>query len=96
MAAFPERAHVIGCYALGKAQRVISLLREAGWDAPIYLHGAMMRLCELYEERGIPLGELRPSLDVPQGRACRADRHRAALGDQGSLEPAVARSGARR
>ena len=64
VAAFPERAHVIGCYALGKAQRVISLLRESGYDAPIYLHGAMIRLCELYEERGIPLGELHPSLDV--------------------------------
>jgi putative mRNA 3-end processing factor len=66
VAAFPERAHVIGCYALGKAQRVISLLREGGYDAPIYLHGAMIRLCDLYIERGIPLGELRPSLDVPK------------------------------
>lgn len=60
----PERAHVIGCYALGKAQRMISLLRQAGHDGPIYLHGAMVRLCELYEDRGIPLGDLRPSLDV--------------------------------
>ena len=67
VAAFPERAHVIGCYALGKAQRVISLLRQSGYDAPIYLHGAMIRLCALYEERGIALGELRPSLDVPKG-----------------------------
>jgi putative mRNA 3-end processing factor len=66
VAAFPERAHVIGCYALGKAQRVISLLREAGYDAPIYLHGAMIRLCELYIERGIPLGDLRHSLDIPK------------------------------
>jgi len=55
----PDRTHVIGCYALGKAQRVISLLRVSGYDKPIYLHGAMVRLCELYEERGIPLGELR-------------------------------------
>ncbi|MEO7221042.1 MAG: DNA ligase-associated DEXH box helicase, partial [Devosia sp.] len=62
----PARAHVIGCYALGKAQRVISLLREAGYDAPIYLHGAMLKLCALYEARGIPLGDLRPSLDVPK------------------------------
>jgi putative mRNA 3-end processing factor len=68
VAAFPERAHVIGCYALGKAQRVISLLRESGYDAPIYLHGAMIRLCALYEARGIPLGDLRPSLDVPKGQ----------------------------
>jgi putative mRNA 3-end processing factor len=65
-AAHPERAYVIGCYALGKAQRVISLLREAGYDRPIYLHGAMIRLCALYEERGIALGELRHSLDVPK------------------------------
>ena len=60
----PTRSHVIGCYALGKAQRVISLLRSNGYDAPIYLHGAMLRLCALYEERGIPLGELRPSIDA--------------------------------
>ena len=66
VASFPERAHVIGCYALGKAQRVISLLRESGYDAPIYLHGAMIRLCELYVERGIPLGDLRHSLDIPK------------------------------
>jgi len=59
VASFPDRAHVIGCYALGKAQRVISLIRESGYDAPIYLHGAMVRLCALYEERGIGLGELR-------------------------------------
>ena len=38
---FPERAHLVGAYSLGKAQRVIALMREAGYDAPIYLHGAM-------------------------------------------------------
>ncbi|KKB10946.1 beta-lactamase [Devosia geojensis] len=54
-----ERAHLIGAYPLGKAQRVIRLLRDAGYDAPIYLHGAMVRLCELYEERGVALGDLR-------------------------------------
>src|SRR5580704_7019971 len=36
---FPERAHLVGAYSLGKAQRVIALLRAAGYDAPIYLHG---------------------------------------------------------
>jgi putative mRNA 3-end processing factor len=62
----PARAHVVGCYALGKAQRVIALLRQAGYEAPIYLHGAMLRLCALYEERGIALGPLVHSLDVPK------------------------------
>jgi putative mRNA 3-end processing factor len=68
VAAFPDRSHVIGCYALGKAQRMIALLRAAGHDAPIYLHGAMIRLCAFYEERGIPLGDLRPSLEVPKAQ----------------------------
>ena len=57
---FPERCHLIGVYALGKCQRLIAELRRAGYDKPIYLHGALMRLCELYQEIGIDLGVLRP------------------------------------
>jgi putative mRNA 3-end processing factor len=57
---FPDRAHLVGVYALGKCQRVIRLLREAGWDRPIYLHGGLIALSALYEELGVPLGELRP------------------------------------
>ncbi len=57
---FPERSILIGAYALGKAQRVIALLRAGGYNAPIYLHGAMKNLCDLYQEHGIELGELRP------------------------------------
>src|SRR6201993_4396341 len=57
---FPERAHLVGAYSLGKAQRVIALIREAGYDAPIYLHGAMDKITHYYQSRGIALGELRP------------------------------------
>jgi putative mRNA 3-end processing factor len=32
VALFPERAHLVGAYSLGKAQRVIALLRQAGYD----------------------------------------------------------------
>ena len=60
VALFPERAHLVGAYSLGKAQRVIALLREAGYDAPIYLHGAMEKITRYYESRGVALGELRP------------------------------------
>ena len=60
----PARSHLIGAYALGKAQRVMSLLRQAGYDAPIYLHGAMQALTDLYVERGIALGDLRPALSA--------------------------------
>jgi putative mRNA 3-end processing factor len=61
LAVFPERTHVVGCYALGKCQRLIRLLREAGWDRPIHLHGALAGLCRLYEELGVPLGPLPPA-----------------------------------
>lgn len=54
----PERAHLVGAYALGKAQRIIALLREAGYGETIYLHGAMEGLCALYERCGAPLGPL--------------------------------------
>jgi putative mRNA 3-end processing factor len=53
---FPERCHLIGVYALGKCQRLIALLRAAGYDAPIYLHGALLGLTGLYREFGIDLG----------------------------------------
>jgi putative mRNA 3-end processing factor len=55
---FPERAHLVGAYSLGKAQRVIALLRQAGYDAPIYLHGAMEKITRYYAERGVDLGRL--------------------------------------
>jgi putative mRNA 3-end processing factor len=55
---FPERTHLLGAYALGKAQRVIRLLREAGWERTIYVHGALEALNRLYESHGVDLGPL--------------------------------------
>ena len=59
LAAHPDRCVLVGAYALGKAQRVIAELRAAGHHQPIYLHGALERMCRLYEEFGVSLGELR-------------------------------------
>jgi putative mRNA 3-end processing factor len=58
---FPGRTHVVGCYALGKCQRLIVLLRQAGWHGPLFLHGALMPVCRTYEALGVPLGDLRPA-----------------------------------
>jgi putative mRNA 3-end processing factor len=55
----PDRCVLVGAYALGKAQRLIAELRAAGHDEPIFLHGAMERMCRLYEAFGVDLGELR-------------------------------------
>jgi putative mRNA 3-end processing factor len=57
--AFPDRTHVIGAYSLGKTQRLIALLRAAGYDKTIWLHGALKAMCDLYEAQGIGLGALR-------------------------------------
>jgi putative mRNA 3-end processing factor len=56
VALFPDRAHLVGAYSLGKAQRVIALIRRAGYQQPIYLHGAMEKITRYYETRGIDLG----------------------------------------
>src|SRR5215468_9220597 len=48
-----------GCRCFGMAMRVIALLREVGYDAPIYLHGAMEKITQYYQSRGVKLGELR-------------------------------------
>jgi putative mRNA 3-end processing factor len=56
---FPERTHIVGAYSLGKAQRVMALIREAGYERPLYMHGAMEKLSEFYLSEGAVLGELR-------------------------------------
>ena len=61
MAEFPDRPHLIGAYALGKAQHVIALMREAGYDAPIAIHGALQAMCDYYRTQGVDLGVLVPA-----------------------------------
>jgi putative mRNA 3-end processing factor len=60
LALFPERCHLVGVYALGKCQRVLALLRQAGYQQPVYLHGALIKLVELYESLGVRLGPVLP------------------------------------
>ncbi len=66
----PERTHAVGAYALGKAQRLIAELRRAGWQRPIWLHGALIGLCEAYQELGIPLGELKNATVAESKELC--------------------------
>ncbi len=62
----PDRCVLVGAYALGKAQRVIGEFREAGYNDPIYLHGALEKMCNLYSELGVQLGDIRPVLETPK------------------------------
>ena len=53
------RASVLFCYALGKAQRVLAelavLAERAPLPGPVLLHGAMVKLIDLYRDFGVPL-----------------------------------------
>jgi putative mRNA 3-end processing factor len=64
-AAFPERTHLVGVYGLGKCQRLIALLRRAGYEKQIWLHGALKSICDLYLTLGFDLGDLRLVADAP-------------------------------
>ncbi len=66
---FPHRTHLVGAYALGKAQRLIRLLRRAGHERTIYVHGALDRLNRLYERWGVDLGPLEPVPAEPKANA---------------------------
>lgn len=81
-----NRCVLVGAYALGKAQRVIAELRRRGHEEPIYIHGALEKMCALYESFGVALGELRPATGAPteelKGRIVIAPP--GALNDRGS------------
>ena len=66
-AAHPDRCVLVGAYALGKAQRVITELRALGYDAPIYLHGALEKMCALYSDHGVDMGPLLPVAGTDKG-----------------------------
>jgi len=63
---FPERCHLVGVYVLGKCQRVLALLRRAGYEEPVYLHGALIGMTELFERFGVALGPVLPATGMPR------------------------------
>ena len=58
---FPDQTHLVGAYSLGKAQRVIKHLRNAGYDAPIFTHGSLDKINDVYAAHGVELGRLEPA-----------------------------------
>lgn len=60
VALFPERTHLLGAYSLGKAQRLMALIRQQGYGAPLYLHGALEPITHYYESQGLDFGPLEP------------------------------------
>tara|TARA_B100001027_G_scaffold10339_1_gene6395 strand:+ start:184 stop:1173 length:990 start_codon:yes stop_codon:yes gene_type:complete len=50
-------SHIVGAYALGKAQRVMSLLRQQNYNDIIYIHGSLEKLCKYYLKENINIGK---------------------------------------
>jgi putative mRNA 3-end processing factor len=65
-AANPDRCILVGAYALGKAQRLMGELRAAGYDRPLFIHGALTRLTDLYRDHGVDLGNILPVAGLPK------------------------------
>ena len=52
----PEGNYLIGVYSLGKAQRVINMLRVLGYTNEIYIHGSIKKINQYYLNKKINLG----------------------------------------
>lgn len=57
---FSDRTHIIHAYSLGKAQRLIAEIRQAGCADPIFIHRALAGICQVYQKAGVDLGILAP------------------------------------
>ena len=52
-----HNCHIVGAYALGKAQRVMNLLRQQKYNETIYIHGSLEKLCQYYSKENINIGK---------------------------------------
>lgn len=68
----PERPSMLFCYALGKAQRVLTELAKLT-DRKVYLHGAMNELTEIYRREGVPMLPTSLVTDMPKDYSFKGD-----------------------
>lgn len=64
-----DRASVLFCYALGKAQRILAELHDRTEGAPVRLHGAMASMTDAYREAGLALAGTERITEGMRGRA---------------------------
>jgi putative mRNA 3-end processing factor len=59
----PDKASLLFCYALGKAQRLLAELGRLT-DRPVHVHGAVEAFAEIYRARGVKLARTIPVADL--------------------------------
>ncbi|MDQ3418667.1 MAG: ligase-associated DNA damage response exonuclease [Acidobacteriota bacterium] len=57
-----EKASVIFCYTLGKAQRLLAELARLT-DRTVFVHGMMLGMIDAYREAGVALPEVKPVIE---------------------------------
>jgi putative mRNA 3-end processing factor len=57
-----DKASVIFCYTLGKAQRLLAELGRLT-DQAVFVHGMMLGMIEAYREAGVQLPEIKPVIE---------------------------------
>src|SRR4051812_24951201 len=62
-----RRAAVLFGCALGKAQRVLAELRARRAARPVFVHGALLPLIEIYRAAGVDMPPVRRATDVERG-----------------------------
>ncbi|MBE9156107.1 ligase-associated DNA damage response exonuclease [Nodosilinea sp. LEGE 06152] len=68
----PERPSILFCYAFGKAQRVLSELTKLT-NRPVYVHGAIHVLTEIYREQGVAMVPTICTSELPRSHEFRGE-----------------------
>jgi putative mRNA 3-end processing factor len=68
----PDRPSLLFCYAFGKAQRILSELKKFT-DRPVYLHGAIQVLTEIYRQAGVEMIMTLSASDQPRTYSFQGD-----------------------
>jgi putative mRNA 3-end processing factor len=63
-----KRASVLFCYALGKAQRILAMLRAFTGDR-VFVHGAVHGLTEIYRGAGVEMLPTTPVAETMRGKS---------------------------
>jgi putative mRNA 3-end processing factor len=67
-----NRPSLLFCYAFGKAQRILAELRKFT-DQPVYVHGAVHVLTEIYRQVGVEMVETIPASEKPRDYKFKGD-----------------------
>lgn len=67
-----DRPSLLFCYAFGKAQRILAELRKFT-DQPVYVHGAVHVLTEIYRQVGVEMVQTIPASEKPRDYKFKGD-----------------------